>query len=182
MKPAVEVALCILNRNEADNLNNFINQIDFKKFSLVFAVDGKSTDNSVEIFNNYGVKTIIQDSMGRGNAIRIAVETTFNRSNKIDFLILISSDGNEDPKDIDRIIELLPDNDLVIASRMLKDSWNEEDVNFFKPRKYANKFFAFLAYLMLKNHDSVYISDPLNGLRGFSIDFAKSLNLVSKYF
>jgi len=176
------VALCILNKNEGSNLVNLINNIDFSEFGWVFAVDGQSIDSSIEVLNRNEVYTIVQEKRGRGYAIKLAIESAVSKDPKIDYLVLISSDGNEDPNDLYKIIELLPNYDLVIASRMLKDSWNEEDANFFKPRKYANNIFSYIAYFLLKSKNTTYITDPLNGLRGFSLKFVKSLELVSNEY
>jgi hypothetical protein len=51
---------------------------------------------------------------------------------------------------------------------MLKESWNEEDGHWFRPRKWGNKFFALFAY-MLFGSGKKYISDPINGYRGLSL-------------
>jgi hypothetical protein len=180
MNPNYNFALCILNKNEADNLENICNQIDRTLFSKIFSIDGRSTDRSVKILQKLGIETIIQKEPGRGTAIRLAIDTVSAFNPEIEFLILISSDGNEDPGDIEKIMRLLPSFDLVIASRMLPDSWNEEDSQKFRPRKATNKFFSYLAFFILRTKKSKYISDPLNGLRGFKLEYAKNLNLVSR--
>jgi len=173
-----KVALCVLNKNEATNLKNLITKINTSKFDLFFAVDGSSVDDSLNIFNQLGVLVLNQKISGRGIAIRMAIE--FSTFHNCDYLILISSDGNEDVNDIERILNLLPQHDLVIASRMLPGSWNEEDSKVFRPRKWVNKIFAYTAYFLLRRKNTNFISDPLNGLRGFKLGFVNSLNLVSK--
>jgi hypothetical protein len=178
----IKTALCILNRNESSNLVNLIEKIKFESFACVFAIDGKSQDDSLNILQEYGITTIVQNKLGRGNAVKIAIEKVISLGMGIENLIIISSDGNEDPKDLSKIISLLENSDLVIASRMIDGAWNEEDEKIFRIRKLVNKFFALSAYLALKRKGSRYISDPLNGLRGFKINFAKEIELESNEY
>jgi hypothetical protein len=174
-----DTALCILNRNEESSILKLLEMIDIKKFTWVFAVDGMSVDNSVNVLNKFGINVIIQKEIGRGNAIKLAIESVIKFSKNSKNLIIISSDGNEDPRDLEKILHLLSRYDLVIASRMLSDSWNEEDNKYFKPRKLTNILFARLAFAFLRTSNTQYISDPLNGLRGFNLDFIKKLELIS---
>lgn len=175
----MNLALLILNKNEALSIESSLKGIPFEKFAVVLAIDGKSKDNSVKMFHSLNIEVLEQSNLGRGNAIREGVELILNKFPLITGIVLFSTDGNEDAKDINSLIRLLPDYDLVIASRMLAQSWNKEDYKRFKPRKLTNKIFAYLGYISLYSKGLSYISDPLNGLRGFKIDFFNKLNLLS---
>ena len=109
-----EFVLCILNRNESANLINLIQSIRKTTVSNYFAIDGMSTDSSLQILNSHGIHTIVQNTLGRWNAIRLGIESASSLYPDAKYLILISSDGNEDPNDIEKMIELLPNFDLVI--------------------------------------------------------------------
>ena len=163
----MKFGLAILNKNEAFALPTVLKDIPFKNFDEVFAVDGGSTDESVTILRDSGINVLNQVSNGRGAAFELAFDHAKNL--KVDFLMFLSSDGNEDPKDLQKMIEIASSNavDMVIGSRMLKESWNEEDDKFFKFRKWGNQFFALVAYVLF-NKEKVFISDPINGYRGIS--------------
>ncbi len=178
----IKTDLCILTYNEFENLKenqfsikNCINKNDFNE---VFFIDNKSTDGTQNLIRDLSIKLIIQEKKGRGSAIIQAI----NYSNA-DYLILFSPDGNEDIDDISRFIKLINKNsyDLIIASRMMKESFNEEDLNFFKPRKIANNFFNFLINFAF-NKKKQYITDSINGYRALKVKKIRLLNLNSKRF
>lgn len=163
----MKFGLAILNKNESYALPSVLKEIPFKSFNEIFAVDGGSTDESVTILQNFGINVLNQVSKGRGAAFELAVNHA--KILKVDFLMFLSSDGNEDPKDLRKMIEIASTNtvDMVIGSRMLKESWNEEDDKLFKLRKWGNQLFALAAYVLFSK-DKIFISDPINGYRGIS--------------
>lgn len=163
----MKIGLVILNRNESEGVSWLLPRLSLTGYSCVFAVDGFSTDDSAEKLRDAKIEVLVQQSSGRGEAFKLAFVEAKNRN--LDALCFISSDGNEDPKDLPRMMGLLEEGyDLVIASRMLKDSFNEEDVSWFRPRKWANKIFSAMGYLVFAGSKD-YISDPINGYRGMSV-------------
>lgn len=155
----------LLTLNEIDGVSVLFKRIPVSGFNEFFAVDGGSTDETLEFFSENGVDVIGQSKKGRGEAFRIA----FDKSSS-DVLIFFSPDGNEDPNDILNIkkeFENDPSLDLVIASRMMKGAKNEEDDQVLRWRKWANNWFNFLANLFFnKNLLKQYITDSINGFRG----------------
>jgi len=163
----MRIWLVILNRNEADALPAILPGIPRDAVQEVFCVDGNSTDGSLEILESHGVTVVPQTSPGRGEAFRIAFD---HAKGRVDALIFFSPDGNEDPADIPRFREPLEAGaDLVIASRMMKGAFNEEDVHWFRPRKWANLAFDWLAYLTW-GRDQNRITDAINGYRAITCD------------
>ena len=173
----MKIGLAILNRHEEEALPHVISKIDRSSITEVFAIDGGSTDNSIKILQDRGIKIINQMSKGRGEAVKTALEYAFER---LDAVIFLSSDGNEDPADIPKFVEALEENyDLVIGSRMMQGAINEEDVKFFRPRKIGNKFFSYIAYILFGLGRLKYISDPINGFRALKLESWAKTNFKS---
>jgi len=179
----MKILLCILVINEKKSLEvigpkllvackeeDFINDI--------IAIDGGSTDGTVELLKDLGIKIIRQREPGRGAAI---IEIINNI--ETDAIIFFSPDGNEDPEDLIRFKYFLDNGaDLVIASRMMKGAKNEEDADVFKFRKWANNFFNYLAHIFFQKKDGVFITDSINGYRAIKREFASKLKLDASDF
>ena len=168
------LGLILLTYNEIEGIKELWNQIPFDEFDESFAVDGGSTDGTIDFFNKKSYSVKGQSRKGRGDAFRIA----FSNS-KSDVLIFYSPDGNEDPKDIVKIKNNFLKNttlDLIIASRMMKGAYNEEDGQLLKLRKWANNIFNLFANLFFnKFFSNNYITDSINGFRGLK---RSSFNLL----
>lgn len=167
----VQTTLIILTRNEIEGIKTLVKKIPFEAVDEFFAVDYKSTDGTLEFFKKQGIPVIRQKRPGRGHAFLLSL-----RKAKGKYLIFFSPDGNENPADIPQIISLLKDgNNLVIASRFLKGSRNEEDDQIFKFRKWANQGFSLLARFLWGGK----VSDTINGYRGISKEVFEKLHLDS---
>lgn len=162
----MRIALVLLNRNEEAAVPVIVPQLPLAAVDYVFAVDGTSTDCSPLMLEQHGIDVLGQRSPGRGEAFRLAFEHARDRA---DALIFFSPDGNENPADIPRFRPLLEAGaDMVIASRMMKAGVNEEDRRRFRPRKWANLVFAWLAW-RLWGRGQPKITDPINGYRAISV-------------
>jgi glycosyltransferase involved in cell wall biosynthesis len=173
----MKIGLAILNKNEESALPSVIERIDRSVVTEIFAIDGGSTDNSVNLLVESGIKVLNQTSFGRGEAVKKAIDYSRGR---LDAIIFLSSDGNEDPRDIKKFVEALNNNySLVIGSRMMTGASNEEDIKFFRPRKIGNKFFSVLAFLTFGIGRCQYITDPINGYRAISLKSWGDIKLKS---
>lgn len=154
--------LVILTLNEIEGIRAVYKNIPFSQVDEILIVDGGSIDGTVEFFNAQGVKIIIQELKGRGEAFRIA-----RREAKGNYLIFFSPDGNEDPNDIPKLISKLDEGyDMVIASRFKKGGHNEEDELFLPWRAWANRIFTFLANVFWNK--GRYTTDTINGFRAIT--------------
>ncbi len=172
----MKIALCILTRNELPCLEIIVPKIPqpgpTPGFDVVYAIDGDSTDGTVEYFQEKGIPVIGQIRRGRGDAFQIAFATI-----DADAYIFFSPDGNEDVADLPRFRPLLDRGaDLVIASRMMKGARNEEDVRIFKWRKWANNAFNLVANLAFRQ-EGHFVTDSINGYRAITCEAAKRLAL-----
>lgn len=168
----MKISLVFLTRNEIEALPHVFPLVPRELFDDVFAVDGQSTDGTAEFFEQNGVPVLTQKVRGRTEAFRIAMEAA-----KGDAVIFFSPDGNEDAQDIPKFREHLEKgNDIVIASRMMKGAWNEEDGQFFKWRKWANNVFNLLANICFRR-SGPFITDSINGFRAITKDAFKQLGI-----
>jgi glycosyltransferase involved in cell wall biosynthesis len=172
----MKIALVILTRNERACLEVVFPQIPQPSaaagFDMLFAVDGGSTDGTLEYFNEHNVPVIPQSTRGRGQAFQMAF-----RAIEADAFIFFSPDGNEDPADLPKFRPLLEGGaDVVIASRMMKGARNEEDDQVLRLRKWANNAFNLMANLAFRRNGP-YVSDSINGYRAITRKAAFALAL-----
>lgn len=174
----MKVGLVLLTYNEIDGVKALYDKIPFDAVDEAFAVDGGSTDGTLEFFREKDFPVVRQHSRkGRGEAFRIAFENTSS-----DALIFFSPDGNENPDDILRFRPFLEEGyDIVSASRMMKGAHNEEDDQAFKWRKWANNTFNLMANLTWNR--GKFITDAINGYRAITKKAWDRLRLdASDYF
>jgi glycosyltransferase involved in cell wall biosynthesis len=172
----MHITLCVLTRNERPCVEIVMPQVPAPGpaagFDDIVVVDGGSTDGTVEYFAEHGIRTLGQSRRGRGHAFQIAFDEI-----ETDAYIFFSPDGNEDPKDLPKFRPLLEGGaDLVIASRMMKGSRNEEDDQVLKLRKWANNAFNIGANLSFRRRGS-YVTDSINGYRAITRKAARALEL-----
>ena len=175
----MNMEVCLLCKNENLSLSKIYKKLkkELNKIKInFFIMDGGSTDGSIEFYKKNNIRFFKQKRKGRGAAIIEAFKIT-----KSDALIFFSPDGNENILDVKKIIKYLKEeNDLVIASRMIKGARNEEDDKFFKFRKWANNIFNFLANLFFNKNN--FITDSINGFRGLKKDKFKKLKCDENFY
>ena len=151
-------------------------RLDLSAFSQVFALDAGSQDGTSEFLSSWGIEVVDQEERGY-NAAYIEALSYFTG----DAVIFFHPKGTIDPDYTLQMAELLQRGfDLVIASRMLRDSVNEEDSTVLRPRKWFGQGLALAAYMRWNHGKLGRIGDPLHGFRGCSRFFASSLNLPQK--
>ena len=180
--------LVILTLNEIEGLRHVFPKIPTWCVDEILAVDGGSTDGTLEFFAERGVRTLRQARRGRGEAFRLAMREARN-----DWLVFFSPDGNEDPGDIPRVLQGLADgHDMVIASRFMEGARSEDDDKFlFGSRRWGNLLFTRLANLLWPGR--ARITDTINGFRavtrgaferlrpdaeGYAIEFQMSMRAL----
>lgn len=157
------VSLVFITKNEEAGLLKILPQVDLKIFDQIYAIDGHSKDGTCEVFDYYGIQVIKQSIPGLGGATLAA------RANcKTDSMVFFHPDGNENPKDLPKFIDALNlGYELVIASRMIAGSYNEDDDKVFKLRKWANLGFALIANTAFGSR-RCRVTDVVQGFRAIS--------------
>ena len=160
---AMQSTLILLTLNESEGVKHFASFLQNPPADEVIAVDGGSTDGTVELLESIGIRVVQQNRRGRGEAFRVGVQESQG-----EHLVFFSPDGNENPDDVALLFrELETGLDMVIASRFLPRSVNEEDGELLPLRKWVNQIFTAIANLIW-NRGRPYVSDTINGFRGLT--------------
>lgn len=168
----VKVSLVFITKNERGGVQTILPKMDLSLFDEVYAIDGHSSDTTRDILENYGVKVFLQSKPGLGAATLEA-----RKHCNTDAMIFFHPDGNENFEDIPKFLDhLMLGFDFVIASRMIKGGFNEDDEKIFKFRKWANQCFAMISNTLFGSR-RCHVSDVVQGFRAISCEAFDRLNL-----
>jgi glycosyltransferase involved in cell wall biosynthesis len=169
MMPSLSIILPTLNeeRGIIETLKG-INELGLDKEVLV--VDGLSTDNTIKNAIAYGARIVIEKRKGKGVAMTTGVKEA--KSNMICFL---DGDGTYPPQAIPKMLELIKNCDVVVASRLLRKEGAYDCINTF----IHYRFFPFILRAYLKKFKT---SEPITGMRLMRKETWNKLNLKSHDF
>lgn len=170
----MRISLCLLTWNEIHGCQQVVPNLPSALFSEVFALDGGSTDGTVEYLQEQGI-TVVPQQVRSYNAAYIEAIAHYSG----DAIVFYHPKGTVDEASLPLIVdELLDGRDFVIASRMLPSSKNEEDDQLIRHRKWFGQGLAMVASLRWNRRGIPRLTDPLHGYRGCSRSFTSSLNLL----
>lgn len=156
------ISLALLVRNEVSGCRIDVPNLPRGHFDEVYAIDGGSTDGTVEVLESAGIPVYRQPRPSLNYAYHHAVEKS-----KCDATVVFFPKGTIPPEQLLRCRPLLESgNDLVIASRMIPGSHNEEDDRIIRVRKWGVLALS-LVCSMLWNTEGNRIHDVLHGVKGF---------------
>lgn len=159
----MKIALVVFTRNERKNSERIFRKIPKNIVDKIYVIDGGSTDGTQDFWKSKHIQVLSQKYRGIGGAYESA-----NRSIKEDALIFFHPDGNMQPADIKKFVKLLKDGkDFIIATRMIKGAFNEEDDQFMKPRKWFCQFLVAIANVFWGKEKN-RCTDPTQGYRAFT--------------
>lgn len=136
----------------------------------ILVVDGHSRDRTREVAENLGVKVILDNKKGKGEALRHVVN--FVNGN---IIVFIDADGSHDPKDIPKLVEpiIKDEADHVSGSRLIGGS-SELHGGFDECfRLMGSSFITACINWRFK----VKLSESQNGFRAIKTDVIKQLGL-----
>ena len=152
MKPEVSIIIPTLNeeRGIIETLRQ-IGEVDINKEVVV--VDGLSKDFTAKIAKLQGANVILEKRKGKGIAMATGVKNA-----KSDMVCFLDGDGTYPPKVIPKMLELVNNCDVVVASRLLKKEGVNDSINTFI--HYRLFPFIFRSYL-----EKFKTSEPITGMR-----------------
>ena len=165
MDKRITVALCLLTWNEIDGCKHDVPLIDRGAFDQIYCLDGGSTDGTVEYIRSQGIEVFGQMKPGLNQACKEAVSHCTG-----DAFVIFHPKGSIPVEDIYKFRAYFDSGyDLVIASRMMRGSVNEEDRCLFRPRKWFVLLLGFVAKLCFKKEGNT-VWDVLHGFRGMRVE------------
>ena len=170
----MQLSLCLLTWNEIHGCRQVVPALPRELFAEVFALDGGSTDGTVEYLTSAGI-TVVPQVRRSYNAAYIEALNHYSG----DGIVFYHPKGTVDEASLPLLVaELASGADFVVASRMLPESRNEEDDSFLKHRKWFGLGLSHAAAARWRNPRVQRVTDPLHGYRGMSRTFAESLQLL----
>lgn len=161
----LRLTLCLLTWNEVEGCRNDVPRLPLGEFEEAYAVDGGSADGTVQYLESLGITVHRQPVHGYNQAYICAFDKCTT-----DALVLFHPKGSVDPTSVRNFRPLLEQGyDLVIASRMLRGSRNEEDDRLIRPRKWFVLGLGLVSALLWRRNGPI-IWDVLHGMRAMRRD------------
>ena len=172
--PSTQVIIAALNEEEGIGLT-VAELMDTLECPHVLVVDGRSTDRTIEIAKNMGAEIVLQDGLGKGDAIAKAISRI---DHTVDYVVLTDADYTYPAQYVPgmiRILENAPDVGMVCGNRF--NGYQEKTVlsSIFY---LGNRFLAFTHNLL----NGVALDDPLTGLRVVRARLLRNWRVKSKGF
>jgi dolichol-phosphate hexosyltransferase len=141
----------------------------------ILVVDGRSTDRTVEIAKNMGADVILQDGLGKGDAIAKAIKQS---DLAVDYVVITDADYTcpaEHVLEMIRILEKNPEVGMVCGNRF-SGYLNLKVLNGFF--YLGNRLIGFAQNFL----NGVWLADPLTGLRVVRAEILRGWKVKSKGF
>jgi len=107
-----EITVIIPTLNEAEAIGKVVDELKGKGFTKIIVVDGHSKDGTFEIAKSKGVEVVIQDGVGKADAIKSVLQYIDSQ-----YILVMDGDYTYDPDDVEKMFKYANNNDEVIAAR-----------------------------------------------------------------
>jgi dolichol-phosphate mannosyltransferase len=172
--PSMQVIIAALNEEEGIGLT-IAEFMDTLGCPRVLVVDGRSTDRTVEIARNMGADVVLQDGLGKGDALAKAIE---HSDLTVDYVVITDADYTYPAEYVPgmiRILEKNPDVGMVCGNRFNSHINPKALYSVFY---FGNRILAFTHNLL----NGVSLNDPLTGLRVVRAGILRNWKVKSKGF
>jgi glycosyltransferase involved in cell wall biosynthesis len=160
----MKISLCLMVWNELEGCRIDIPLLPRDAFQEIYAVDGGSTDGTVEYLESQGIPVHRQPKRGLNAAYIHAAEMS-----RCDAVAVFFPKATVDPETLRQFRPLLEaGNELVVASRNCPGGRNEEDENFWRPRKLGVQALSMGAALLWRR-EGPRVRDVLHGYKAFTV-------------
>jgi glycosyltransferase involved in cell wall biosynthesis len=167
----VKISLCLLVWNEIEGCKCDVPRLPRVVFDEIFAVDGGSTDGTVEFLQAHHIPVHRQLGLGLNAAYWHGIEVS-----QTDAVVFFFPKGTLPPEHLRRFRPLLEAGcDIVIASRNISGARNEEDIHIFRPRKWMVLILGLIVALIWKR-EGWRVRDILHGVRGMTVAGFRAMN------
>jgi glycosyltransferase involved in cell wall biosynthesis len=171
----MKITLCLIVWNELEGCKIDVPRLPKDDFHEVIAIDGGSNDGTVEYLESQNIAVYQQPKRGLNAAYVHANEIA-----KGDAVVVFFAKGTLPVEDVLKFRPFFEaGNDLVIASRQIKGSVNEEDNQVLKPRKWAVQALAYLAALLWRREGNLPL-DVLHGFKGWKRPAFSQMKILDK--
>lgn len=161
----MKISLCLLVWNELEGCRIDVPNLPRNAFEEVYAVDGGSTDGTVEYLESQGIPVYRQPKRGLNAAYIHAVDKS-----SCDAVVVFFPKGTIAADSLLAFRPMLEEgNGLVIASRNIKGASNEEDHHVLRPRKWGVMALAMTVALLWRREGN-FVHDVLHGYKGFTVE------------
>jgi len=172
--PLMQVIIAALNEEEGIGLT--ISELNKTLKDLrILVVDGRSTDRTVEVAKKMGAEVVLQDGLGKGDALSKAIKCADLTDN---YVIITDADHTYPAKYIPEMIEILekkPNVGMVCGNRFsgYLDLKGLNSIFYF-----GNRAIAFTHNIL----NGIQLTDPLTGLRVVRTKILRNWKILSKGF
>lgn len=165
-------SLALVVWNELPGCEFDIPRLPTASFQEVYAIDGGSTDGTVEYLERRGIPVHRQRRKSLNAAYASAVEHS-----RCEAVVVFFPKGTIAPGIVDLLAQSLDEDfDLVIASRNIAGARNEEDSKLLKPRKWGVLTLSLISSVLWRR-EGPRVHDVLHGVKGFTVDAYRQMKL-----
>jgi glycosyltransferase involved in cell wall biosynthesis len=172
-----KITLCLVVFNELKGCKIDIKNLPRSSFCETIAIDGGSTDGTIKYLEKNSIKVYNQKKLGLNSAY---VEA--NKVAKGDYVVTFFPKGNLPVKDLLKFENFFRKGfDLVIASRQITNSINEENDKLFKYRKWCVLILAYVSSVIWrKSKNQLLIKDVLHGFKGWKKKAFSKMKIINQ--
>jgi len=161
----MKVSLCLIVWNELEGCKLDVPKLPRDVFDEIYAVDGGSTDGTIKYLQSQGIPVYAQPKHGLNAAYVHA-----NDMSNCDAVVVFPPKATTPTGDLLKFRPLFEQGyKLIVASRQVKGSVNEEDAGHWRPRKWAVWGLAVFAAIAWRR-EGYWVRDVLHGFKGWSRD------------
>lgn len=162
------ITIVIPTLNEEEAIGKVLNELQSLGFKNIVVVDGYSTDRTVEIAKQFGVKTISQHGKGKTGALKTAIEHI-----ETPYLLVMDGDYTYDASCINRFIQHLDGYDEIIGARIADDT---------NPMSFLHRYGNKIITKLFNNLMGTSLSDLCSGMYVVRTKALQSIDLSTTGF